>query len=115
MSSTNKNKHFTLEERRIILTGVTNGSTKVAIAKTLGKEKSTIGKEIKLHHVCSNVCLIIKKTIVNGEIALLVLVMVVTPTRSVDSTSIIIRLKRLIKNTNRILLPQKQCCTVSMY
>ena len=51
MSSTNKNKHFTLEERRIILTGITNGSTKVAIAKTLGKEKSTIGKEIKLHRV----------------------------------------------------------------
>jgi len=35
--STNKNKYFTLEERRIIL-GVTNGSTKVAIAKTLGVE-----------------------------------------------------------------------------
>jgi|GEM_PF-2110470 len=36
--STNKNKYFTLEERRIILTGVTNGLTKVAIAKTLGVE-----------------------------------------------------------------------------
>jgi len=47
--STNKNKHFTLEERRIILMGITNGSTKVSIANTLGKEKSTVGKEIKLH------------------------------------------------------------------
>ncbi len=46
---TNKQKYLTLEERRIIETGITNGSTKVAIAQTLGKDKSTIGKEIKLH------------------------------------------------------------------
>lgn len=38
MSCSNKNKHLTLEERIIILTGIENGSTKVAIAKTLGKE-----------------------------------------------------------------------------
>ena len=49
MSSNNKNTHLTLEERRIINTGVTNASTKVAIAKILGKDKSTIGKEIKAH------------------------------------------------------------------
>ena len=47
--SNNKNKALTLEERRIIETGIRNNSTKVAIAKTLGKDKSTIGKEIRLH------------------------------------------------------------------
>jgi len=47
--SDNKNKALTLEERRIIETGIRNNSTKVAIAKTLGKDKSTIGKEIRLH------------------------------------------------------------------
>ena len=45
--TTNKNKHLTLEERRIVLTGIKNNSTKTAIAKTLGKNKSTIDKEIK--------------------------------------------------------------------
>jgi len=35
--STNKNKHFTLEERRIILMGITNGLTKVSIVNILGK------------------------------------------------------------------------------
>ena len=56
MSSTNENKHLTLAEREIILTGITNGSTKTAIARILGKEKSTIGKEIKLHRVLSHKC-----------------------------------------------------------
>ena len=49
MENTNKNQHLTAEERQIIATGIGNGSTKAAIAETLGKEKSTIGKEIKLH------------------------------------------------------------------
>lgn len=49
MSNSNSFSHLTLEERRIILTGIKNGSSKKAIADTLGKEKSTIGKEIKLH------------------------------------------------------------------
>jgi len=52
----NYNKHLTLEERRIILTGIKNGSTKKAIADTLGKEKSTIGKEIKLHRYLASKC-----------------------------------------------------------
>ena len=51
MSLNNKNCHLTLEERRIILEGIQNGSHKSAIAETLGKDKSTIGKEIKLHRV----------------------------------------------------------------
>ena len=49
MSETNAFSHLTLEERRIILAGITNGSTKTAIAKTIGKDKSTVGKEIRLH------------------------------------------------------------------
>lgn len=56
MSNTNANSHLTLEERRIILTGITNGSTKTAIAQTIGKDKSTIGKEIKLHRTLSHKC-----------------------------------------------------------
>lgn len=47
--SSNKNLHLTQEERIIIETGITNNSTKSSIADTLGKDKSTIGKEIKLH------------------------------------------------------------------
>lgn len=48
--------HLTLEERRIILTGIKNGSTKTAIAQTIGKDKSTIGKEIKLHRTLTRKC-----------------------------------------------------------
>ena len=56
MSVSNSFNHLTLEERRIILTGITNGSTKTAIARTLGKDKSTIGKEIKLHRALTHKC-----------------------------------------------------------
>lgn len=48
--------HLTLDERRIILTGIINGSTKTAIAQTIGKDKSTVGKEIKLHRILSHKC-----------------------------------------------------------
>lgn len=57
MAWQNKNKALTLEDRRIIETGIKNASTKTAIADTIGKDKSTIGKEIRLHrslrHPCS--------------------------------------------------------------
>lgn len=56
MSESNAFSHLTLDERRIILTGITNGSTKTAIAKTIGKDKSTVGKEIKLHRVLTHKC-----------------------------------------------------------
>ena len=56
MSETNAFSHLTLEERRIILTGITNGSTKTAIAQTIGKDKSTVGKEIKLHRTLTHKC-----------------------------------------------------------
>lgn len=54
MATTNKNKHLTLEERRIIANGIQNGSTKAAIAQVLGKDKSTIGKEIKEHRTLTH-------------------------------------------------------------
>lgn len=56
MCKTNSFSHLTLEERRIILTGITNGSSKTAIAQTIGKDKSTVGKEIKLHRVLTHKC-----------------------------------------------------------
>lgn len=52
----NKFSHLTLEERRIILTGIINNSTKTAIAKTIGKDNSTVGKEIKLHRKLTYKC-----------------------------------------------------------
>lgn len=52
--NSNANLHLTLEERHIILTGITNGSAKTAIAQTIGKDKSTVGKEIKLHRSLSH-------------------------------------------------------------
>ena len=54
--SINRNKHFTLSERMIIETGINNGSTKAAIAETLGKDKSTVGKEIKAHRTLKFHC-----------------------------------------------------------
>ena len=49
MSSNNKNLYLTVQERIIIEKGIENGSTKAAIALTIGKDKSTVGKEIKKH------------------------------------------------------------------
>lgn len=49
MSEKNSFSHLTLDERRIIEKGIENGSTQTAIAETLGKNKSTISKEISLH------------------------------------------------------------------
>lgn len=56
MSNSNAFSHLTLQERRIILTGIINGSTKTAIAQTIGKDKSTVGKEIKLHRALTHKC-----------------------------------------------------------
>lgn len=56
MSNSNAFSHLTLEETRIILTGIVNGSTKTAIAKTIGKDKSIIGKESKLHRTLTHKC-----------------------------------------------------------
>lgn len=56
MNKTNSFSHLTLEERRIILTGITNGSSKTAIAQTIGRDKSTVGKEIRLHRTLTHKC-----------------------------------------------------------
>ena len=56
MASSNKNLHITLDERKIIETGIHNGSTKTAIAKTIGKDKSTVGREIDIHRYRSYKC-----------------------------------------------------------
>ncbi|UWO53124.1 helix-turn-helix domain-containing protein [Catenibacterium mitsuokai] len=56
MAKSNKNLHLTLSERQIIQRGIENGSTKTSIAATLGKDKSTIGKEIKAHRKHSHIC-----------------------------------------------------------
>ncbi len=42
-----KGKHLTLEDRIKIQEGIENGKSKVDIAKTIGKDPSTVGKEIK--------------------------------------------------------------------
>lgn len=54
MAANNKHLHLTLNERHIIENGIYNGSTKSAIANVIGKDKSTIGKEIKLHRQLSH-------------------------------------------------------------
>ena len=59
MAKSNKNLHLTLSERQIIQRGIENGATKASIAATLGKDKSTIGKEIKAHRKHSHYCALI--------------------------------------------------------
>lgn len=54
MAATNFNKHLTLDERRIIANGISAGSPKSHIASVLGKDKSTIGKEIKAHRILTH-------------------------------------------------------------
>ena len=56
MCSTNSFSHLTLEERRIILNGIIKGFPKTVIAQTIGKDKSTVGKEIRLHRSLTYKC-----------------------------------------------------------
>ncbi len=58
MDSSKDITHLSSEERRIIETGIRHGSTKTAIARTIGKDNSTIGKEIKLHRKLKYKCLL---------------------------------------------------------
>ncbi len=48
-TSIHDNKHLSLDERKIIQTGIENRSNKIDIAKTIGKDPTTIAKEIRLH------------------------------------------------------------------
>lgn len=43
------NTHLTLDERKIIQAGIENNSSKVSIARTIGKDATTIAKEIRKH------------------------------------------------------------------
>lgn len=43
------NTHLTLDERKIIQTGIENRSRKVDIARTIGKDPTTVAKEIRKH------------------------------------------------------------------
>ena len=43
--------HLTLDERKIIQAGIENGSTKADIARTIGKDATTVAKEIRKHRV----------------------------------------------------------------
>ena len=56
MSDSNSFCHLSLDERRMIFSGISNGATKSAIAQTIGKDKSTVGKEIKLHRSLTHKC-----------------------------------------------------------
>lgn len=46
---THDNRHLTLEERKIIQAGIENGATKAAIGRTIGKDETTVAKEIRKH------------------------------------------------------------------
>ena len=52
----NSYTHLTLQDRIIIAAGISNGSPKAAIADTIGKDKSTVGKEIRLHRFLKYKC-----------------------------------------------------------
>ena len=43
------NTHLTLDERKIIQAGIENNSPKVSIARTIGKDATTVAKEIRKH------------------------------------------------------------------
>ena len=45
------NTHLTLDERKIIQTGIENRTTKKAIADTIGKDPTTVAKEIRRHRI----------------------------------------------------------------
>ena len=62
-------KHLTLDERKIIQTGIGNGSSKSDIARVLSKDPTTIAKEIRKNRVLKprntygrhNICIFIKE------------------------------------------------------
>ncbi len=43
--------HLTLEERKIIQVGIENSSTKADISRTIGKDATTVAKEIRKHRI----------------------------------------------------------------
>lgn len=51
-----KNTHLDYSDRQIIEKGIFNGSNKVSIANNIGKDPTTIAKEIRLHRIISYKC-----------------------------------------------------------
>lgn len=45
------NAHLTLQQRKIIQAGIENNSTKASIARTIGKDETTVAKEIRKHQM----------------------------------------------------------------
>jgi IS30 family transposase len=43
--------HLTLDQRKVIQVGIENGSTKAAISRNIGKDATTVAKEIRKHRV----------------------------------------------------------------
>ena len=56
MPSRDKGTYLTLENRKIIQSGIEYGATKTSIPDTIGKDNSTIGKEIARHRIQKNKC-----------------------------------------------------------
>ena len=56
MPSRDKGTHLSLENRKIIQAGIEHGATKTSIADTIGKDNSTVGKEIKQHRIQKSKC-----------------------------------------------------------
>ena len=56
MDEINSFTHLTFGDRLIINTGIERGASKTSIAITIGKDNSTVGKEIKLHRVVKHKC-----------------------------------------------------------
>ena len=56
VAADNKFKHLTRSDREIIETGIRNGSTQKAIADTISKQNSAVGKEIRQHREISYKC-----------------------------------------------------------
>ena len=56
MRNDHDGRHLTLDERRIISNGIKEGASKQAIADTIGKDASTVAKEIRSHRVLSRKC-----------------------------------------------------------
>ena len=52
----NSYTHLSLQDRIIIAAGISNGSSKTAIANTIGKDNSAVGKEIRLHRFLKYKC-----------------------------------------------------------
>ena len=53
---TRKDAHMSLSDRQIIETGIANGSSKKSIADTIGKDKSTVTREIRNHRILKKYC-----------------------------------------------------------